>query len=333
MKQDSVMIPAKMLPGFRIFKALERGNEKNLLITTWGGIGDQVCAEPTLRYAIEKFGKDVDISLASHVPELFSHLKFKEVFDLNKVSPVEENYLVFKTIPEQTDLTWQFLNHCLINCVDYPSLAAFNCTLPISYKEIKLMPKPIDLPEDCRIVIHPGKHWPSKTFPKDWWDEVITYLVGLQFTPIIVGKDCDDNRTTVDVKTEGCLDLRDKLDLNGFAYLLKKTQVILTNDSSPIHIGAAGQAFIGYVATCKHPDYITHWRNGEWGWRMKNFGRGGIWDTMSHLANTGVAVTVDKCTPAQMKAWLPEPLDFVEWAVEKSKEYEATLKAKREEFN
>lgn len=330
MNNDTIMMPAMQMPDFRVWNAIKNKREKNLLITTWGGIGDQVCAEPTLRYALKKFGPLADISLATFVPDLFRHLKFKEVFDLNKVTPVEENYLVFKTIPEQTNLSWQFLNHCIINCVDYPSLAAFKCTLPIEAKEMKLYSEPIDLPEDHRIVIHPGKHWPTKTFPKKWWDELIIYLVGLQFTPIIIGKDMDDARGTVDVTTDGCVDLRNKLDLNGMTYLLQNCQVILTNDSSPLHIGASGPAYIGYVATCKHPDYLTHWRNNTWGWRMKNFGRGGIWDDLNHLPNRSEEVTVDKCTPEQLAAWLPEPMDLAEWAAISSQEYS---KGRREGLN
>jgi len=325
LKPDSVIIPAKMIPGFRTMKAIELGTQDNLLITTWGGIGDQVCAEPTLRYALEQFGDLVSISLASHIPELFRHLNFKEVFDLNKVVPVEDNYLVFKTIPDQADLSWQFLNHCLVNCVDYPSLSAFRCTLPLKSKEIQLYSEAIELPADMRVVIHPGKHWPTKTFPKAWWDEVIIYLVGLGFKPIIIGKNMDDNRGTVDVSNEGCVDLRDKLDLNGMTYLLQNAKVILTNDSSPIHIGVSGNAFIGFVATCKHPDYISHWRNGAWAWRMKNFGRGGIWQDLDHLPNKGHEVTVDKCTPEQLAKWLPEPIELAEWAAIKSKEFDESL--------
>ena len=333
LNKDSIVIPAKMFPGFRTSAAVETGVERNLLLTTWGGIGDQVCAEPTLRYALEQFGKDVEISLATHIPEMFRHLKFKEVFDLNKVKPVEENYLVFHTIAEQNDLSWQFLNHCIINCVDYPSLSAFKCTLPIKAKEVKLVPRPIELPDDVRVVVHPGKHWPTKTFPKSWWDELLTYLLGLGFKPIIIGKNMEDNRGTVDVCTDGCLDLRDKLDLNGLAHLLQNAHVILTNDSSPIHIGASGSAFIGYVATCKHPDYLTHWRKGEWGWRMKNFGRGGIWENLSHLPNHTREVTVDNCEPEQLKAWLPEPIALAEWTIESSLAYAKELRVGNEELN
>lgn len=316
-------MPAHQMPGFRTSKAIHRGVEKNILITTWGGIGDQVCAEPTIRYALKEFASNnkVEVTLASHIPEVFRHLKFKRVFNLEQELPVFDNYLVFKTIAEQNDLSWQFINHCVINCVDYPAISAFRCQLPIKDREVKLYSEPVLLPVDRRIIIHPGKHWPTKTFPKSWWDSLIKLFVETGYMPIIIGKNMDDNRGTVDVDTSGCLDLRDKLDLNGLVYLLQNSHVVLTNDSSPIHIAASGRAFIGFVATCKHPDYITHWRNGAWSWRMKNFGRGGIWEHLDHLPNKGDEVTVDKCSPEQLMSWLPEPVDMFSWADEMVKVY------------
>jgi hypothetical protein len=310
---DQIVVPAHMIPAFRAFKALKNGTEKNLLITTWGGLGDQVCAEPTLRYALEQFGDKANLSLATYVPEVFRHLKFKRVFDLEQEQPAYDKYLTFQTICDQRDVAWSFLNHCIINCVDFPSLSAFRCTLPIKAKEVKLFSTPIKIP-DASVVVHPGKHWPSKTFPKEWWDEVLVCLRGFGLIPVIIGKDLDDARGTVDVSTEGCVDLRNQLDLNGMVYLLQQAKVILTNDSSPIHIGASGHAFIGFVATCKHPDYISHWRMGQWSWRMKNLGRGGIWEHLDHLPNKADDVTVDQCDPELLKSWLPEPIEIAEWA-------------------
>lgn len=322
---DRVVLPAYMVPGFRTFNAIKSGVEQNILLTTWGGIGDQVCAEPTLRYAIEQFSPKVSISLATHIPELFRHLKFERVFNLEHEVPDQEKYLVFNTIHQQNDLAWQFINHCTINCVDYPSLSAFRCTLPIASKEVKLFSTPIALPKDHSVVIHPGKHWVTKTFPKKWWNDLIDSLNGFGITPIVVGKDLDDNRGTVEISTNGTIDLRNKLDLNGLTYLLQNAKVIITNDSSPIHIGASGNAFIGFVATCKHPDYITHWRKGQWSWRMQNFGLGGIWENIDNLPNKADDVTVDNCTPEQLLSWLPDPMVLGRWASEKLVEYDSKV--------
>lgn len=329
--RDMVQIPAMFLPSFRSMVAVQNKVEKNILFRTWGGIGDQICAEPTLRYALKIF-KDCKVSLASEAPELFSHLKFHEVIDLKKVRPIYDNYLTFETItpPDDSNLVWQFFSHLLTNCVDFPSLCALRMQLPITEKNIILPDcgyKP-DFSLEDTVVIHAGKHWATKTFPKDWWDAVITDIIEQGKTPILIGANSDDNRGTVDVDATSCIDLRNKLSLLETISLLKQSKVLLTNDSSPLHMAVDSDCWIGYVATCKHPDMITHWRKprafdfsdpteNQWGWRMVNFGKGGIWDIVDMTPNTDKKVEVEFIEEDILRSWLPDPQKFAEWAVEK----------------
>lgn len=312
-------IPTNHIPIFRTTWAIQNKVERKILLRTWGGIGDQVCAEPTLRYAIKMF-KGCEIYLASHVPDLFKHLPFKRVFNLEEELPNYNKFFVFETItpPDDSNLVWQFMNHMITNCVDFPSLCAFRLQLPIADKEIKLTGKE---PESSnllkgRVVIHPGKHWQSKTFPKDFWDDTIKYLVDRKITPVIIGANADDNRGTVDVDTTGCLDYRNKLSLAETTWVLQNARVLLTNDSAPLHMAASGDAYIGYVATIKHPDMITHWRKGKWQWREQNFGRGGIWDIIDFCPNKEQQLDVEKVPEELLRSWLPHPSDFAAWAVD-----------------
>lgn len=342
---DTLHIPAMMMPGFRSTLAIQNGVQKKLLFKTWGGIGDQICAEPTLRYAINHF-KDCKIYLASEIPELFSHLKFEKVFDLKDKEniPNWNNYFVFETItpPNDTNMVWQFFSHLLTNCVDFPSMCALRMQLPISEKMVSL-PDDIRLPGDVlreksiamsdaqvmadKVFIHAGKHWPSKTFPKEWWNSVIDEIQAHGALPVLIGANTDDNRGTVDVDTLGCLDLRNKLSVSESILILKSAKVLLTNDSSPLHMAVDSRCWIGFIATCKHPDMITHWRNEGsknnlepvWGWRMKNHSRGGIWDLLDFNPNSGKDVKVEEVDEAILKSWLPDPKEYAQWACNKLK--------------
>lgn len=317
---DKVVIPAMLIPGFRSTLAIQNGVQYKLLFKTWGGIGDQICAEPTLRHAINNY-KKCEIYLASDMPELYSHLKFKKVFDLRKgEKPVLENFFVLETIttPDDTNMVWQFFSHLLTNCVDFPSLCALRCQLPIGEKEVQLpdVGYSPDFDITNAIAIHAGKHWQSKTFPKNWWDRVISGLVSKDLKPVLIGANADDNRGTIDVDTNGCIDLRDKLSVLETISLLKKSKVLLTNDSSPLHMAVDSDCWIGYVATCKHPDHLTHWRKGQWGWRMKNLGKGGIWEILDYCPNKKDTLEVEFVGDDLLK-WLPEPEEMVEWAYQK----------------
>jgi len=316
---------ALQIPSYRTQVAFERGVADKLLVKTWGGIGDQVCAEPTLRYILEAF-KGCSVSLASEIPELFGHLKFAEVFDLRRVVPREDNYLVLNTINSPDSLTWEFIGHCVTHCVDFASLCAIRCQLPVSYRQVQMRPPApgpaffdsvFSAPLDQCIFIHPGAHWPSKTFPPDWWSEVVSQVVMRGLIPVIIGKDCDDNRTTVNFEVPpGAVDLRNKTSILETLWLLKNARALITNDSSPLHMAAAGRGHIAFVATAKHQDYIYHWREGGWAWRMKHFNSGGIWDLVDHCPNKENEVTVEFVAPEILVSWLPLPTEIANWAAD-----------------
>ncbi len=330
-------VPSYMLPTFRTAWAVERGVEKKLMLRTWGGIGDQICAEPTLRYALETF-KGCEIHLASEIPEFFRHLRFASIFDLRRHQPIWDQYFVFDTIfsPQGNPLQWEFMSHMLVNCVDFPSLCAFRCQLPVSYKPVQLVPSHRDLMDSIArlshvdltvrpaVLIHAGRHWQSKTFPAEWWNAVIEKVNAENCTPVLIGGNADDNRTTVDVDSRDCIDLRGQISLMQSVALLQQTFVLLTNDSAPLHMAVTGSAWVGYVATCKHPDMISHWRkrpaDGKviWNWRMKNFGKGGIWDVLDYCPNTTQTVEVENVGDHLLE-WLPDPVEFAMWGVEKAR--------------
>lgn len=320
-------MPSMEVPSFRTSLALDRGVEKRILIKVWGGIGDQICAEPTLRWALSTF-RDCSISLAAENPDLFRHLRFAEFYKIPEQNVEWDGYYVFETMRPSSSLQWEFVCHLLTNCVDFASICAFRCQIPNAYKPVRIQPNREEISAaNLHIIeaglwggrwvaVHAGRHWESKTFPKDWWDSVLSMLQLYGITPVLIGSNSDANRGTVDVETRGCLDLRDRLSILESVALLQAAEVLLTNDSSPLHMAASGEAHIGFVATCKHPDFIKHWRGPEktFGWRMENLGVGGIWNEIDYLPNKEEAVEVDKLPEGMLRLWLPEPAAVVNWA-------------------
>lgn len=321
------VLPASQIPSFNVQQAFERGVAHKFLITTWGGLGDQACAEPVLRAALKMFPK-MEISLATETPELFTHLTgFKKVIPYKAIfedPKILQEHMLFNTIVPPTNLVWEFFSHCVTHAVDFASMCAFRFMLPVAQKEIVLEHGLVTIPDHLKafnrnemVVVHAGKHWPSKTFPKAWWDRVLASLRARGFTPVLIGKDTDDNRGTVDVDTTGCLDLRNKTTIKEMIWLLQETRVLLTNDSSPMHIAASGDAWIGFVASCKHPDYIMHWRKGQWAWRMQNLGLDGIWNHIDYSPMQEDEVKVDELPEGLMEKILPDPAYLASWAEHK----------------
>lgn len=326
---DSIQMPAFHLPAYRTSVAVRRGVEKNILFTTWGGLGDQICAEPTLRFALDTFKGGVKISLASESPDLFRHLQFHEVFDLRHQKVDESKYLKLDTMTTPDSLSWQFISHMVTNCVDCPSLNALRCQVPISYKKLRLEPLDPEYTKSSEakvlhgiasnknnhVVIHAGKHWESKTYPKDWWDAVYDSVTEAGLIPVLIGKDVSPDVGVVDVKHDPKrgIDLRNRCTVNETVWLCKNAQMMICSDSSPLHMAASGEAHIAFIATAKHPDFVTHWREGGWSWRMKNFSKGGLWDVTDYCPNKASDVNADKCPEDVLRGWLPDPKEMTQW--------------------
>ena len=314
-----IILPGNQVPSFRVQRAFDNGVANKFLINTWGGLGDQICAEPSLRFALKTF-KDQSISLASRCPSLYAHLKFAEVFDTRVTLPKWEDYLAFETIQKPDTLLWEFCSHMLTHPVDFTSICMFRCQLPVADREIVLPDFPIENPMvkhvidlgDRMVVIHAGKHWASKTFPKKWWDDVCDHFTYQGFTPVLIGQEVDENVGFVKIDNSVALDLRNQLSIKDFITLLKNCKYLFSNDSSPIHAASAGDAFIGVVASCKHPDFILHWRRGAFKWNAKNYGLDGVWNHIDYSPAQETAVEVESLPDGLMDAILPNPKDVAE---------------------
>jgi hypothetical protein len=307
-------VPAQFIPSYNIGEAFKAGTANSFMVNSWGGLGDQICAEPAIRFGMRTF-KGVSWHLAGRCPSIYSHLKWDSVTDTRKKEPDWNSHLVFQTIVSPDHLMWEFFSHLLVQAVDYASMCMFRMALPVADKEIQLpdfktgnadVERVLAL-RHSSVVIHAGKSWPSKTFPKAWWDEVVKALTAKNFTPVLVGASVKGDVGFVDVDPAGCIDLRDRLSIPEFIELLKGCKLLLSNDSSPIHAAAAGDAFIGMIATCKHPDFITHWRQGKFGYKTKNFGLDGAWNYDNYSPAQEEGSFCDNLPAGVMEKILPEP--------------------------
>jgi ADP-heptose:LPS heptosyltransferase len=120
------------------------------------------------------------------------------------------------------------------------------------------------------VLIHAGKWWPSKTFPLEWWQEVVDKL-SEKLTIGLIGKTLSEDQGFVPVVVpEDGIDFRDITSLGELIALISLTKVLLTNDSSPLHIAGAFDNWIVTIPTCKHPDHILPFRNGTQKYKTKS---------------------------------------------------------------
>lgn len=319
---DKILMPVTEIPNFRVGISMQNKTDKRWLIKTWGGLGDVVCAEPVLRFITRRM-PDIEVHVQTSYPELFRHLR---VTCFPESTPLDESkYYVAYTINHQDSLTWQFMSHGASHPVDYISLNLLRNQIPTADREIKLptytskaCPKLfadlVGSPEEF-IIVHPGKHWPSKTFPAEWWSELVS-LLSQHWSVILIGKTVDENVGFVPFSVDAedaVYDLRDYpgFNLKDLIAFLTKAEYVFSNDSSPIHIAAAGGAHIGFVASCKHADFIKHWRGGKWSRRMYDFGRDNLYNHLNLSPVQGDSVEYGSITPEELERILPKPKDVL----------------------
>jgi ADP-heptose:LPS heptosyltransferase len=248
--------------------------KRNILIDVTGGIGDQVCAEPAIRFLKENVYPDDNVIVKSHWPELFSHLN-ADIYKHTEFRPqIDTPYFSVRSLPEPETIMWTCVSNLLSHTVDFASMALLKRILPSKDKQIKLPPvkkgeiqslKEKLNTEDLKnlVLVHAGRHWPSKTFPSNWWQSVIDGLSTDNLSVCIIGRD-DGTRGTVNMNVDSSLiDTRDKLTLRELIVLTSQAKILISNDSAPIHIAGAFYNYIILIPTCKHPDHLLPFRKGN----------------------------------------------------------------------
>lgn len=247
--------------------------QRHILIDVQGGLGDQTDAEPAIRYMKREVYPDADINVKTHFPLLFQHLDVN-VFEHGEfIRQPDTPYYHILSLPGPSTIMWSVVSNLLCHTVDYVAMALLRRTLPVKDKKIALeydFERDVGNARDVLgvvdlenlVLVHPGRHWESKTFPVEWWQDIIDGIHGAGRKVCLIGKE-EDGRGTVNVVVrDGMIDSRNLLDLASLIALIAQAKILVSNDSAPIHIAGAFNNYIILIPSCKHPDHLLPWRNG-----------------------------------------------------------------------
>ena len=250
--------------------------KRNILIEVQGGLGDQICAEPVVRFMKKYVYKLDNITLLTHFPEVFEHLKLQDikVFKYGEFKrEFDTPYYNVVSLPGPETIMWSCVSNLLCHSVDFTSMALLRRTLPDIDKQPQLIYDSKDLAEvievtkgvnlEKLVLVHAGRHWESKTFPTEWWQKVIDKLDSEGLKVCLIGAD-EKTRGVIELKTSATMiDTRNLLSLKSLFALISKAKLLISNDSAPIHIAGAFDNNIILIPTCKHPDHILPYRKGN----------------------------------------------------------------------
>jgi len=294
--------------------------KRHILVDVQGGLGDQVDAEPAIRYMKKYIYPDDDIVIKTHFPRLFEHLGLPVTTHEEFVRQDDTPYYHVITLPGTESLQWAIVSNLLCHTVDYVAMALLKRTLPEKDKKIQLMIKPEDKKEVTDllkaieikdlVLVHAGKHWQSKTFPKQWWQDVIDGLHKEGKKVCLIGKD-EDTRGVWDLQLKpGMYDTRNLLSLGGLIALISEANMVISNDSAPVHLAGAFDNNIILIPTCKHPDHILPFRGNSRTYKQKALYKKLSLDDCGQ-APTELYETSAEFIKREFKDYLPLPTEVV----------------------
>lgn len=298
-----------------------------ILVKVEGGLGDQVSAEASLRYLREKIYPTADIQIECRTPRVFDHLGLPThlISRLSDTLPNSDDYTLLETFSNKGPIA-QALCFLVSHISNYHAASLLSRELPLLNKTVRLMVYEEDrralsqllsgIDPRSLILVHAGKSWGSKTFPREWWQATIDLLAAAGLTVCLIGQKAgggsDDLTSFVEVSApRGAVDLRNKLSLGVLFALMEAAPVLLSNDSSPIQIAGAFDNWIVMIPSCKHPDFVFPYRHGTPYYKTRAVCKRLLVDDRLFEPITGVPLVPNYEVP-DWTPYLPEPKNILE---------------------
>ena len=257
-----------------------------IVVHMGGGLGDQVCAEPVVRELRRLYPND-HLLIENHWPELWDDLKGYNID--GTIPPKTQVEYPTETLHFYTyggpDFTLQHgMTHSNMCSTDLTSHLMLNRPLPpekrqiqIAYSEEIIESTLSKLKCDRRwletaIVLHPGLTWHTRTLATEVWQELIELLLTDNWHVVVIGKggtyDGPGRVEKIGVLdfdipvSENIIDARNILTVKETLSLLDHSKILISNDSSPIHLAGATDIWIFGICTSKHPHFVFPYRRG-----------------------------------------------------------------------
>ena len=233
-------------------------------------LGDTLAAIPTLNKLAKTHGST--LTVFSHHPYLFeNHPSVKAALPINSS---KENYKVYN-VPlsgkNQINGKEVEFKHAQIDIRQYHAMSLGFSLTPEEMEMDLYIEEDWDINFKDYVVIHPTHTWPSRTWSKDKWQELVYKLNNNNIPVVAIGKD-DSEKGFIDVnKPIIKLDIPYGVDLTNHPDgsiakvrgLLKNARSLIVMDSGILHIGGTTDVKIIQLGSSIHPYYRAPYRKGS----------------------------------------------------------------------
>lgn len=231
----------------------------NIVVRRAMALGDVICTTPVIR-ELKKRNPDSKIWIDSQYTSVFkgnpdvagdvvtSKIKNADlVYDLNLCYEKTPSEHIIDSYAKSIFADTDFDKTCALYPTDKDMIAANSLLV---YEGIS--------PRDEFIAIHMGVTGRNRTFPPQFWDPIIKFVIDAGIKIVCVG-------TMRDLSVVGHPDLRSQLSLHQNACLLSRAKCFIGNDSGLVHVaGTTGVPIVPIYTSCR-AEYRMPYRNGKLG--------------------------------------------------------------------
>lgn len=229
----------------------------NILIRRTGAMGDVLLTTPIVARFRAEYGSDAIIDVHTGVPQVYAGTGYKNphVTDINM--PRAAGYDIvceLDGVYERDRKRHQV--HAFMEAAFGDDEGDKTIRFPIAE------PPNLGVTWDNVVSIHPAIAWPSRTFPAQWWQKVVSRLIALGFTVVALG-------TSRDHFLDQVVDTRSQLSLHQQAAVIAASKAFIASDSGLLTLAGATETPIVTMLTVTKPEYFLPYRHGELGWKIK----------------------------------------------------------------
>jgi hypothetical protein len=241
-------------------------------LTECNGLGDLICATPTIKKISEAYQQK--ILVISQMPELFKMNPFVEKsYKSSSVDMeyIKSNYIVhnsFYNVGKKNERGIEYKH----NMMDIRQFHAIHLGFMLGKDEMECYYKPlteltIEAPEKF-VLIHPVATWPSRTWAAINWMKLTQELNDLGYSVVSVGKDSSEKgffnveKPVFNFEIEKGLNLMNKTSISDCWNLMQKAEAFVTMDSGLLHLAGTTNVPIIHLGSSIKPEFRIPYRNG-----------------------------------------------------------------------
>ena len=236
-----------------------------LNLSECNGLGDLICATPTIKKLSESYGRK--ITILSQMPELFKMNPYIEKSYKNSsidMEYIQSNYIVHNSfyLVGKKDERGVEMKH---NMMDIRQFHAVHLGFMLGADEMECFYQPIE-PKKHFIhgkyaVIHPVNSWPNRTWSQDNWNKLCDELIKYGYTVVAVGKDSAETgffnvqKPVHEMSEHNIINLMNQTSISETWHLINDATVVITMDSGILHLAGTTNTDIVELGSPINPEF------------------------------------------------------------------------------